>query len=85
MKFILCTGIQVCFCDLFNMLRVLVHTGEPYAGHYYSYLNVVDHNAQDTYNWFKFNDDSVTKTNSSEAIQGNFGGHSTTSSACKTR
>lgn len=46
----------------------MVHDGNDKGGHYYSYIRPNPEG-----DWFKFNDASVTRATSKEAIEDNFG------------
>ncbi|KAL0222957.1 hypothetical protein P9112_002347 [Eukaryota sp. TZLM1-RC] len=52
---------------------VLVHSGDVNGGHYYAYIKP----SMDTESWFKFDDDVVEEVTEKEAIDGNFGGRTT--------
>ena len=60
--------------NIYELFSVLVHSGGVQAGHYYAYIRTTT-NVQ----WFKFDDDHVTKVNSTDAIDDNFGGLNTDS------
>ncbi|EAY15792.1 Clan CA, family C19, ubiquitin hydrolase-like cysteine peptidase [Trichomonas vaginalis G3] len=52
------------------LTQVIVHSGNPDFGHYYDFIRPNIKSDQ----WIKFNDTEVTKCNSQEAIEDNFGG-----------
>ena len=51
------------------LFSILVHTGTAAGGHYFAYIS-----PRLDGNWYKFNDDSVDKARSSQALESNFGG-----------
>lgn len=57
----------------YKLLSILVHSGNPIAGHYYAYIS-----PQLNSEWLKFNDDSVDSILPSQAIDGSFGGEQET-------
>ncbi|KAH0795975.1 Clan CA, family C19, ubiquitin hydrolase-like cysteine peptidase [Histomonas meleagridis] len=54
---------------VFELFGVLVHAGNAFAGHYYSFLRTKLDNQ-----WYEFNDSDVSKTTEDKAISDNFGG-----------
>ncbi|KAL5702532.1 ubiquitinyl hydrolase 1 [Ranunculus cassubicifolius] len=56
--------------NLYTLHSVLVHSGGVSGGHYYAYIrpNLTDQ-------WFKFDDDEVTKEDRKMAVEENYGGH----------
>ena len=54
---------------IYRLFSILVHKGSANTGHYYSYIS-----PKLDGEWYLFNDDSVEKSLSSQALQGNFGG-----------
>jgi ubiquitin carboxyl-terminal hydrolase 7 len=54
---------------LYKLLSILVHSGNPLAGHYYAFIN-----PKLDGQWYKFNDDSVDSVMPCLAIDGSFGG-----------
>jgi len=52
----------------YTLHTVMVHDGNDKGGHYYSYIRPNPEG-----DWFKFNDASVTRATSKEAIEDNFG------------
>ena len=57
---------------MLNRSRVLVHSGDLNAGHYYAFLKPEKDGP-----FFKFDDDRVTKATMREAMDENFGGEYT--------
>lgn len=55
--------------NIYRLFSILVHTGTPAAGHYYSFISPKLDN-----NWFRFNDESVDKAIPSQVINANWGG-----------
>lgn len=53
----------------FHLHGVLVHSGDVHGGHYYAFLRP---NAKDE--WFKFDDERVTKATLQQAAEDNYGG-----------
>jgi len=53
---------------VYELVGVLVHWGTVAAGHYYAFLRT------GTSQWYKFDDDSVSKEEASTAIEDNYGG-----------
>lgn len=53
----------------YELFGVLVHSGTPASGHYYSFLRT-----SKSPQWYKFNDSVVTKARPDEAITANWGG-----------
>jgi hypothetical protein len=53
---------------IYKLHSVLVHYGDIHGGHYYSYVRPDCES-----DWFKFNDDRVSKASAAEAINANFG------------
>lgn len=56
----------------FTLTGVIVHSGNPIGGHYYSYLKTKN-DAQ----WYLFNDSSVRTATEEKAVQTNYGGTGT--------
>lgn len=54
---------------LFRLHSVLVHSGDVHGGHYYAFIRPTMEE-----NWFKFDDERVTKAEAGEAIEANYGG-----------
>lgn len=50
-------------------IRVLVHSGDVHGGHYYAYVRPTTKTQ-----WFKFDDERVTKARKKDVFKGNFGG-----------
>jgi len=55
--------------NVFELYGVLVHYGNVQVGHYYAFLRT-----STSTEWFRFNDDQVTKTTENKAITDNYGG-----------
>ncbi|CAG9319008.1 UBP12 [Blepharisma stoltei] len=55
--------------NIYRLFSILVHSGTPGFGHYYSFISPKLDN-----NWYKFNDQSVDKAIPSQAINANWGG-----------
>lgn len=58
--------------NLYRLFAVLVHSGEAHGGHYYAYIR--PDMLQPDAPWFKFDDERVTRVDSTVAIQESFGG-----------
>ena len=56
----------------FTLTGIIVHSGNPIGGHYYSYIRT-----QNDDQWYLFNDSSVTISNEEKAVNNNFGGSCT--------
>jgi ubiquitin carboxyl-terminal hydrolase 7 len=56
---------------IYKLHGVLVHSGDLHAGHYYAFLKPTKDG-----NFYKFDDDRVTRATLKEAIDDNFGGES---------
>lgn len=52
----------------YRLYSVLVHNGDIYYGHYYSFQRPCKNS-----DWFKFDDEQVTRVNEEQAIDDNFG------------
>jgi len=59
---------------LFSLIGVIVHSGNPIGGHYYSYLKT-----KNSDQWYLFNDSSVTVSDFEKAVFSNYGGSLTMS------
>ena len=55
--------------QVYDLYGVLVHSGGSMCGHYYAFLRI----SQDP-QWYRFDDQNVTKVTPEEAIQNNYGG-----------
>lgn len=55
-------------CNEYRLYSVLVHNGDIYYGHYYSFQR-----PKKTSDWYKFDDELVTRATSEQAIDENFG------------
>ena len=55
--------------NLYRLHSVLVHSGGPNGGHYYAFIRPLC-NEQ----WYRFDDERVTKVKEKEAVEGQFGG-----------
>ncbi|EAY03425.1 Clan CA, family C19, ubiquitin hydrolase-like cysteine peptidase [Trichomonas vaginalis G3] len=55
--------------NIYDLYGVLVHSGGSMCGHYYAFLRI----SQDP-QWYKFDDQNVTKVSADEAIKNNYGG-----------
>eukprot|EP01094_Clydonella_sp_ATCC50884_P014697 TRINITY_DN251_c0_g1_i2.p1 TRINITY_DN251_c0_g1~~TRINITY_DN251_c0_g1_i2.p1 ORF type:complete len:646 (-),score=258.72 TRINITY_DN251_c0_g1_i2:1803-3698(-) len=53
----------------YTLFSVLVHSGDVYGGHYYAFVKPTTGPQ-----WYKFDDDRVTKVTNEQAIDENFGG-----------
>lgn len=53
----------------FRLYSVLVHNGDVYGGHYYSFQRPTKEP-----DWFKYDDETVSRANIEQAIDLNFGG-----------
>ena len=56
--------------NVYRLHSVLVHSGGPNGGHYYAYIRPLGNDQQ----WYRFDDERVTKVKEKEAIEGQFGG-----------
>lgn len=56
---------------VYDLYGVLVHAGDVGGGHYYAYIRPTQEP-----DWFRFDDDQITKATAEEAIEGNYGGPS---------
>ena len=54
---------------VYELFSIVVHTGNPQHGHYYSFIRTQPHEE-----WIKFNDSTVTYESNECAISDNFGG-----------
>ena len=54
--------------NLYKLHSVLVHSGGSHGGHYYAYIR------PDGKQFYKFDDEAVTKEEDSAALSGQFGG-----------
>ena len=55
--------------NVYRLHSVLVHSGGPNGGHYYAFIRPLT-----SEQWFKFDDERVTKVKEKEAVEGQFGG-----------
>lgn len=65
---------------VYRLHGVLVHSGDLNAGHYYAFLKPTKEG-----DFFKFDDDRVTKATKREALEENFGGEAINSNGVSTR
>ena len=56
--------------NVYRLHSVLVHSGGPNGGHYYAFIRPLGSD-----DWFRFDDERVTKAKEKEATEGQFGGH----------
>ncbi|GMF22322.1 unnamed protein product [Phytophthora fragariaefolia] len=56
----------------YHLHSVLVHSGDVHGGHYYVFIRPGKHIATST-DWFRFDDDQITRVDEQVAIEGNFG------------
>ncbi|RLN55798.1 hypothetical protein BBJ29_006664 [Phytophthora kernoviae] len=56
----------------YHLHSVLVHSGDVHGGHYYVFIRPGKHIATST-DWFKFDDDQITRVDEQTAVEGNFG------------
>jgi ubiquitin C-terminal hydrolase len=56
---------------IYDLHSVLVHSGDVYSGHYYAFIRP-DTSSRD---WFKFDDEQVTRCSEWAAMDDNFGGY----------
>eukprot|EP00005_Dracoamoeba_jomungandri_P003044 CAMPEP_0174260310 /NCGR_PEP_ID=MMETSP0439-20130205/9536_1 /TAXON_ID=0 /ORGANISM="Stereomyxa ramosa, Strain Chinc5" /LENGTH=1088 /DNA_ID=CAMNT_0015344525 /DNA_START=16 /DNA_END=3282 /DNA_ORIENTATION=+ len=54
---------------LYRLYAVLVHSGDVHGGHYYAFIRPTTKKQ-----WYKFDDDRVTKAKKKEVFEGTFGG-----------
>ncbi|KAL4109611.1 hypothetical protein PRIC1_001310 [Phytophthora ramorum] len=57
---------------IYHLHSVLVHSGDVHGGHYYVFIRPGKHIAAST-DWFRFDDDQITRVDEQVAIEGNFG------------
>ena len=55
--------------NLYRLHSVLVHSGGPNGGHYYAFIRPLG-----SEQWYRFDDERVTKVKEKEAVDGQFGG-----------
>ena len=55
--------------NVYRLHSVLVHSGGPNGGHYYAFIRPLTSDQ-----WYKFDDERVTKVEEKEAVEGMFGG-----------
>jgi ubiquitin carboxyl-terminal hydrolase 7 len=55
--------------NLYRLHSVLVHSGGPNGGHYYAFIRPLA-----SEEWFRFDDERVSKVKEKEAVEGQFGG-----------
>jgi ubiquitin carboxyl-terminal hydrolase 7 len=55
--------------NVYRLHSVLVHSGGPNGGHYYAFIRPLTSDQ-----WYKFDDERVTKVKEKEAVEGQFGG-----------
>ena len=55
--------------NVYRLHSVLVHSGGPNGGHYYAFIRPLT-----SEQWYKFDDERVTKVKETEAVEGQFGG-----------
>ncbi|GMF19456.1 unnamed protein product [Phytophthora lilii] len=56
----------------YHLHSVLVHSGDVHGGHYYVFIRPGKHIATSS-DWFRFDDDQITRVDEQVAIEGNFG------------
>jgi ubiquitin carboxyl-terminal hydrolase 7 len=66
--------------NVFELYGVLIHYGNVQVGHYYAFLRT-----STSTEWFRFNDEQVTKTTENKAIVDNFGGDAAVKTQCRYR
>ncbi|CAI5737499.1 unnamed protein product [Peronospora destructor] len=57
---------------IYHLHSVLVHSGDVHGGHYYVFIRPGKHIATSA-DWFRFDDDQITRVDEQIAIEGNFG------------
>ncbi|CAI5724492.1 unnamed protein product [Peronospora effusa] len=57
---------------IYHLHSVLVHSGDVHGGHYYVFIRPGKYIATSA-DWFKFDDDQITRVDEQIAIEGNFG------------
>ncbi|RLN95700.1 hypothetical protein BBJ28_00017199, partial [Nothophytophthora sp. Chile5] len=57
---------------IYHLHSVLVHSGDVHGGHYYVFIRPGKHIATSS-DWFRFDDDKITRVDEQVAIEGNFG------------
>lgn len=61
---------------VYHLHSVLVHSGDVHGGHYYVFIRPAKDIASST-EWFKFDDDQISRVDEQVAVEGNFGSSST--------
>lgn len=56
---------------MFSLHSILVHSGDVHAGHYYAYIRPSAD--PESTEWFKFDDEIVTRVSQEEALEDSFG------------
>ncbi|CAH0482166.1 unnamed protein product [Peronospora belbahrii] len=57
---------------IYHLHSVLVHSGDVHGGHYYVFIRPGKHIATSA-DWFRFDDEKITRVDEQIAIEGNFG------------
>lgn len=57
---------------VYHLHSVLVHSGDVHGGHYYVFIRP-GKDISNSSDWFRFDDDQITRVDESVAIEGNFG------------
>ncbi|TMW63690.1 hypothetical protein Poli38472_002631 [Pythium oligandrum] len=65
---------------VYHLHSVLVHSGDVHGGHYYVFIRP-NENIADSNDWFKFDDDQITRVEEQYALEGSYGSSPAASSS----